>query len=154
MMRIDFKSREITLQKKRDHLFIDMFKLVDAISIGNPTDIKKSLEFVIKDATDWYGSYTDIPEDLRKFLAWLDEPIEKPLLAGEYAKKNRGGRGTPRQKGLGVKKKIVKFKAIPNGFENWNGGVQCDMLIGPCACKATHSVEEQWVKDILQVMEP
>lgn len=28
----------------------------------------------------------------------------------------------------------------------------CDMLVGPCACGAWHSVEEQWVRDVLWKM--
>lgn len=35
------------------------------------------------------------------------------------------------------------FEPIPDGTRYYNGGVQCDMLVGPCACGAWHKKGEQ-----------
>ena len=34
-------------------------------------------------------------------------------------------------------------------FRRFNGSTPCDMLVGPCACGATHNENEDWVRDVL-----
>ncbi len=36
----------------------------------------------------------------------------------------------------------TSFCVLPEGFEFWNGGVKCDMAVGPCACGAWHNAKD------------